>query len=131
MKRKHTLSQRKFKTDDPKLDLSSLVDVSFLLLIFFLVATSIVRTEKDLTIEQGGERGKISGIEVIRINLDKGGEITLKSGKNEEIVDVSGSDSDILTHRADWICSGIFLWRGQLSMSGVTKAANISVSSIF
>ncbi len=100
MKRKHTLSQRKFKTDDPKLDLSSLVDVSFLLLIFFLVATSIVRTEQDLTIEQGCERGKISRIEVIRINLDKGGEITLKSGKNEEIVEVSGSGSDLPTLKA-------------------------------
>ena len=73
------------------------MDVSFLLLIFFLVATSIVRTEQDLTIEQGCERGKILRIEVIRINLDKGGEITLKSGKNEEIVEVSGSGSDLPT----------------------------------
>ena len=73
------------------------MDVGFLLLIFFLVATSIVRTEQDLTIEQGCERGKILRIEVIRINLDKGGEITLKSGKNEEIVEVSGSGSDLPT----------------------------------
>ena len=64
------------------------------------MATSIGRTEKDLTIEQGGERGKISGVEVIRINLDKGVEITLKSGKNEEIVEVSGSGSDLPTLRA-------------------------------
>lgn len=76
------------------------MDVSFLLLIFFLVATSIVRTEQDLTIEQGCERGKILRIEVIRINLDKGGEITLKSGKNEEIVEVSGSGSDLPTLKA-------------------------------
>ena len=100
MKRKHTLSQRKFKTDAPKLDISSLVDVSFLLLIFFLVATSIARTEQDLTIEQGGEHGKFLRMEVIRINLDKEGEITLKSGKNEEIVEVSGSGSDLPTLKA-------------------------------
>ena len=100
MKRKHTQSQRRFKTDDPKLDISSLVDVSFLLLIFFLVATSIVRTEQDLTIEQGTINGKISRLEVIRINLDKEGEITLKSGGNKEIVELSGSGSDLSTLKA-------------------------------
>ena len=36
-------------------------------------------------------------MEVIRINLDKEGEITLKSGKNEEIVEVSVSGSDLPT----------------------------------
>jgi len=95
MKRKHTSSQRKFKTDDPKLDISSLVDVSFLLLIFFLVATSIVRPEKDLSIQQGTEKGKIFRQEVVRINLDEEGEITLKSGRDEEVVELSGSGSEL------------------------------------
>jgi biopolymer transport protein ExbD len=112
MKRKHTLSQRKFKTDDPKLDISSLVDVSFLLLIFFLVATSIVRTEQDLTIQQGCERKKISRMEVIRINLDKDGEIILKSGKNEEIVELSGSGSDLLTLKARLDLVRDLSWKG-------------------
>ncbi len=100
MKRKHTLSQRKFKTDDPKLDLSSLVDVSFFLLIFSLVATSIGKTQEDLTIAQTCERGKISRIELIQINLDKGGGITLKSGMSEEIVEVSDSGQDLPTPKA-------------------------------
>ncbi|MDA7888071.1 biopolymer transporter ExbD [Akkermansiaceae bacterium] len=96
MKRKHTLSQRQFKSDDPQLDISSLVDVSFLLLIFFLVATSIVRKEKDLSIQQGSPNGgRISEQEIIRINLDEKGAITLKSGTNEEIVEIGGSGSDL------------------------------------
>jgi len=49
---------------------------------------------QDFAIKQGCERGKFFRIEVIRISLDKEGEITLKSGKNEEIVEVSGSGSD-------------------------------------
>ena len=61
------------------------------------MARSIIRTEQGLTIQQGCERGKVPRMEVIRINLDKEGEITLKSGKNEEIVEVSVSGSDLPT----------------------------------
>ena len=39
-------------------------------------------------------------MEVTRNNLDKEGEITLKSGKNEEIVELSGSGSDFPTLKA-------------------------------
>ncbi len=45
-------------------------------------------------------RGEVSRTEVIRINFNKEGEITLKSGKNEEIVEVSGSGSDLPTLKA-------------------------------
>lgn len=96
MKRKNTESQRTFKTDDPQLDISSLVDVSFLLLIFFLVATSIVRKEMDLSIEQGTTKGeRVSQQEIIRISLDKEGGISLTSGENDELVEVGGSGSDL------------------------------------
>ena len=81
------------------------MDVSFFLLIFSLVATSIGKTQEDLTIEQTCERGKISRIELIQINLDKGGGITLKSGMNEEIGEVSGSGQDLptLKFKPEWI----------------------------
>jgi biopolymer transport protein ExbD len=90
------------------------VDVSFFLLIFSLVATSIGKTQEDLTIEQTCERGKISRIELIQINLDKGGGITLKSGMSEEIVEVSDSGHDLPTPKArmDLI--------GDLSLEGPT-----------
>lgn len=39
-------------------------------------------------------------MEVTQINLDKEGEITLKLGKNEEIVELSGSGSDSPTLKA-------------------------------
>ncbi|MCH1508833.1 MAG: hypothetical protein L7T84_06495 [Akkermansiaceae bacterium] len=64
------------------------------------MARSIVRTEQGLTIQHGGERGKVPRIEVIRINLNKEGEITLKSGKKEEIVGLSDSGSDSPTLKA-------------------------------
>lgn len=76
------------------------MDVSFFLLIFSLVATSIGKTQEDLTIEQTCERGKISRIELIQINLDKGGGITLKSGMSEEIVEVSDGGQDLPTPKA-------------------------------
>ena len=52
MKRKDIPSPRKFKTNDPKLGILSLVDVIFLLLVFFLVVTFIGRREEDLVIKQ-------------------------------------------------------------------------------
>ena len=76
------------------------------------MATSIGKTQEDLTIEQTRERGKISRIELIQINLGKGGGITLKSGMSEETVEVSDSGQDLPTPKArmDLI--------GDLSMEG-------------
>ena len=81
--------------DDPKLDISALIDVSFLLLIFFLVATSIVRKEQDLSISHGISSEAIPPSEVLRIDLNQEGEITLRSGQNVELVESGGSGSDL------------------------------------
>ena len=51
-------------------------------------------------------------MEVIRINLDKDGEIILKSGKNEEIVELSGSGSDLLTLKARLDLVRDLSWKG-------------------
>lgn len=60
-------------------------------------------------------------MEVTQINLDKEGEITLKLGKNEEIVELSGSGSDSPTLKARLDLVRDLFFGGQLCMFGVRR----------
>ena len=53
--RKLTKITRREKDQDPELDISSLIDVSFLLLIFFLVTSSLIKREGELGLNLPGE----------------------------------------------------------------------------
>ncbi len=46
----------RIREDDPVLDISSLIDVSFLLLVFFLVTSTLQRIETDLSVVGNGVR---------------------------------------------------------------------------
>ena len=61
--------------ETPSLDISSLVDISFLLLIFFLVTSTIQKSEADLTTTLAGEQqsGPSEPPQTIDINLEKDG----------------------------------------------------------
>ena len=76
------MSRRKsFHTDDnmeePNLDISSLIDVSFLLLIYFIVTSTLSPRESDLSMELPTDSGKASSIQLepLKIRLDKAGNV--------------------------------------------------------
>lgn len=64
---------------DPALDISSLIDVSFLLLIYFLVTSSLEPRESDLSMELPTSSGAASNIKVdpLQIRLTQAGEISI------------------------------------------------------
>lgn len=64
--------------DDPILDISSLIDVSFLLLVFFLVTSTLTEKEADLSLSIPGccDGGQFA-YEPMRIGIDRYGTISV------------------------------------------------------
>ncbi|HRH98399.1 MAG TPA: biopolymer transporter ExbD [Prosthecobacter sp.] len=76
------INKKRFKADqveDPGLDISSLIDVSFLLLIYFLVTSTLEPRESDLSMEMPTDSGKASSIQIdpLKIRLTAEGQITI------------------------------------------------------
>ncbi|MFO1486639.1 MAG: biopolymer transporter ExbD [Verrucomicrobiaceae bacterium] len=67
------------QVEDPGLDISSLIDVSFLLLIYFLVTSTLEPRESDLSMEMPTDSGKASSIQIdpLKINLTAAGQVTI------------------------------------------------------
>jgi biopolymer transport protein ExbD len=84
-------NRRLIEDEAPGLDISSLVDVSFLLLVFFLVTSTIQRSEADLASKLGGNPLLSDGVEpyMIEIDLDKEGVIRVDG----DVVDGAGSSA--------------------------------------
>jgi biopolymer transport protein ExbD len=105
MKRNRTASQRRFQTDEPYLDVSSLIDVCFLLLIYFLVTTTIVKKEQDLDMLLPMACSPNSDFPPFVIVLAENGEVTVNPDIFPEIVAFAGGDRDLpeLGERLDLI----------------------------
>lgn len=70
------------------MDISSLIDVSFLLLIYFLVTSTLVRKEQDLSIDLPTDpRMSPSKVRPMLIRVEEGGQVFLgEPGPTEELV---------------------------------------------
>lgn len=91
--------------DAPSLDISSLIDVCFLLLIYFLVATTLQKSENELSIKVP-VRERIDPcmpeIEPLFIRIDPQGAILVGAGKEAQVMDVA-SDSRELPLLTAWL----------------------------
>ena len=66
--------------NDPRLDMSSMIDISFLLLVFFLVTSTLDPKESDLALTMPTEKSKTPipvDIDLMQINVDAQGQILL------------------------------------------------------
>ena len=65
--------------DDPELDISSLIDVSFLLLIYFIVTSTLQKNETDMGIELPStvQTDNPDEVDPLAIEIDENGVVTL------------------------------------------------------
>lgn len=105
MRRNRTASRRRFQTDEPYLDVSSLIDVCFLLLIYFLVTTTIVKNEQDLDMRLPEDSSQILERPPFVIVLAENGEVSVNPDIFPEIVALPGGDRGLpkLAERLDLI----------------------------
>lgn len=85
---------------EPELDISPLIDVAFLLLIYFLVTTTLQKSEADLSLVLPGveqEDSREVKIDQMLVAIDPGGVVSV----NEEVTDSDPGDRDLpnLTER--------------------------------
>lgn len=83
--------------DEPGLEISSLIDICFLLLIYFIVTTTLIPKERDQKSSiptTGGESSEKSKIPPFFIRVDRSGVIYTKSGTQLETLDQDSSVND-------------------------------------
>lgn len=83
---------------DPDLDISSLIDVCFLLLIYFIVTSTISRRETDLGLQLPGvsqASGEQPKIEPMFIRVDTAGAIFSGTGAGQQPLDSDVSVRDV------------------------------------
>ena len=87
MARKKTSDVR--EDDEPGLDISSLIDVCFLLLIYFLVTTTIQPREQDLNMQlpAAAPSDTPPSLAPMFIKVDKTGSVAINSGPSQETLD--------------------------------------------
>ena len=75
--------------DEPGLDISSLIDVCFLLLIYFLVTTTIQPREQDLSMQlpAGIPGGSPPTLAPMFVKVDRSGTIYINQGEAQEALD--------------------------------------------
>ncbi|BCX47952.1 hypothetical protein HAHE_18600 [Haloferula helveola] len=83
--------------DEPKLDISSLIDATFLLLIYFLVTTTIVPREQDvpMTLPAAAPSETPPEIEPKLIKIDANGAIFVGSGASQIPMDSDAENRDV------------------------------------
>ena len=81
------------KEENPALDMSSLIDVSFLLLIYFLVTSTLDPKEADLGMTMPTSTGQGSDVEIdqMTVEVKRQGHIVL----NDEVLDTDAANRDV------------------------------------
>ena len=82
----------------PALDISSLIDVCFLLLIYFLVATSIQKKEVDVPLalpSVSPSDADMPDIEPLFIRVDANGAIFTGAGSSQQMLDTDTSSREL------------------------------------
>lgn len=83
--------------DEPELNISSMIDICFLLLIYFLVTTTIKKKERDLdmALPSAAPTDVQPDIQPMFIKIDVNGSIYVNSGPAQEILDTDTSSREL------------------------------------
>lgn len=83
--------------DEPDLNISSLIDICFLLLIYFLVTTTIKKKEQDLQLALPSNQPTTEqpDIQPMFIRIDRSGGIYLNTGPAQEVLDTDAGSREV------------------------------------
>jgi biopolymer transport protein ExbD len=83
--------------DEPALDISSLIDVTFLLLIYFIVTTTLQKKETDLNMNLPGKAPEDTKLDIapMFIKLNNAGEVYVGTGAAEQLMDANINERDL------------------------------------
>ena len=86
-----------FEEDEPELDISSLIDICFLLLIYFIVTTTIKLKEQDLqlALHSSVPNPNQEDIQPMFIKIDRSGAIYVNTGPAQEVLDTSIANQSV------------------------------------
>ena len=86
-----------FEDDEPELNISSLIDVCFLLLIYFLVTTTLQKRETDLNLRLPGEPDTTDQVPIdpMFIRIDAAGAVYSGYGSHEMLLDTDSESHDL------------------------------------
>lgn len=91
-------------------DISSLIDVCFLLLIYFLVTSVILPRESDISMAAGGRiTHDVVEVDPLRVTIDASGQIIVIDGISQESLDKDPASRDLplLVERLKFYKSGL------------------------
>lgn len=86
-----------FDEDEPELNISSMIDICFLLLIYFLVTTTLKKKEMDLqmALPSAAPTDEQPDIQPMFIKIDVNGSIYINSGPAQEILDTDAGSRQL------------------------------------
>lgn len=114
------------EADEPGLDISSLIDVCFLLLIYFIVTTTIKAKETDTNMElpSVAPSDSIPEIKPLFIRVASDGVIYLNTGAAQESL-----DSDASSFKMPLLASRLELYAGQARAIGQEPLVQVFVEN--
>lgn len=90
------LSAPDLESESSKLEISSLIDICFLLLVFFLVTASLVASEQDLSSSIPPDKTEAAPeTKPLFINLDPEGVISINRGEATEILEEDTEERNV------------------------------------
>ncbi|MGJ8633237.1 MAG: ExbD/TolR family protein [Luteolibacter sp.] len=111
---------------EPNLDISSLIDVCFLLLIYFLITSTISPKEEDLSmaLPSPGITSPKQPIPPLLIRVDSGGVIFTGTGTAEQQLDSVTTDREL-----PLLLSQLSLYKSALQSAGETPLVRLNVDN--
>lgn len=89
------LRRRESKAVEISVDLTPMIDMTFLLLIFFMVSTTFVKDMKIQIDRPGAQSQTVASTKAVRVYIDKAGEVYLE-GESVRVWAVQGRVRDLL-----------------------------------
>jgi biopolymer transport protein ExbD len=85
--------------DEPTVDISSLIDVCFLLLIYFIVTSTIAQQESDLILKLPVPEGEPAIVDAVMYSIDADGQIYQVADDGQRQPSISGRGFEDGSHR--------------------------------